>query len=539
MHLFSRQKKQLPLLVAAVFLSFQPRTSAWESRLLHLQKDGQLQYIPDDKGNTLPDFSRVGYEQGDRPLPDIQVVRTVSPSNTGDARQVIQSAIDEVSSKMPDRNGFRGAILLKKGIYKIPGTLHIQADGVVLRGEGSETKLIAAGKGQRTLIDVAGAGDIREVPNTRTPITDSYVPAGAKSFRVSQTAGFKPGDSIIVFRPGTEAWIKDLKMDAIEARPGTRQWQAGEFDFRFERVITAVRGNTIFIDNPIVMAMEKQYGGGEIFKYHFDGRITRVGIEHLYCESEYASDTAEDHGWDAISFDKVANGWVRDVTSRYFGYSCVNLGNHARNISVLGCNCLDAKSQITGGRRYSFNNNGQMNLFADCHATEGRHDYVTGARVCGPNVFYHCSAERTHADIGPHHRWAMGTLYDNITTDGEINIQDRGNWGSGHGWSGVWQIVWNCTAKQAAVQSPWVSGRNYCIGLKGDKVQGRLKGRPDGEWEGQNKDGLQPASLYLAQLNERNWHKEKYSQLRSISNICPSDNEPSVRSGRQEKKLKQ
>jgi len=512
MYTFSRQIKPLPLLAAALFLSFQSHHPIWESRLVHLTRDGKLQYIPDDKGNTLPDFSLVGYAQGDRPLPELKVVKTVSPA--GDAQQAIQSAIDEVSAKTPDPNGFRGAILLEKGIYKIPGTLHIHAGGIVLRGEGNDTKLVAAGKGQRALIDVSGSGDIREEAGTRLSIIDDYVPAGAKSFRVSQVEGFKPGDSIIVYRPGTDAWIKDLKMDAIEERQGTKQWQADEFNFRFERVITAIRGNTIFIDNPIVMALEKQYGGGEIFKYHFNGRITQVGVEHLYCESEYANDTAEDHGWDAVSFNKVENGWVTDVTSRYFGYSCVNLGSSARNISVLRCSCLDAKSQITGGRRYSFNNTGQMNLFADCHATEGRHDYVTGARVCGPNVFFHCNAERTHADIGPHHRWAMGTLYDNIVTDGEINIQDRGNWGSGHGWSGVWQILWNCTAKAAAVQSPWVSGKNFCIGLKGGKVQGRLKDRPDGEWEGQNKDGLQPTSLYLAQLNERNWHGKKYSQLR-------------------------
>ena len=36
----------------------------------------------------------------------------------------------------------------------LPGTLHIHAGGVVLRGEGNETKLVAAGKGQRALIDV-------------------------------------------------------------------------------------------------------------------------------------------------------------------------------------------------------------------------------------------------------------------------------------------------------------------------------------------------------------------------------------------------
>jgi hypothetical protein len=164
---------------------------------------------------------------------------------------------------------------------------------------------------------------------------------------------------------------------------------------------------------------------------------------------------------------------------------------------------LDAKSKITGGRRYSFNNDGQQNLVMNCKSTEGRHDYVTGARVCGPNVFYNCTATQTHADIGPHHRWASGTLYDNIITDGEINIQDRGNWGSGHGWAGVTQIVWNCTAKRASVQSPWANGKNYCIGLTGGKYAGRLPGRPDGEWEGQNKTGLQPGSLYLAQLKAR------------------------------------
>jgi hypothetical protein len=158
---------------------------------------------------------------------------------------------------------------------------------------------------------------------------------------------------------------------------------------------------------------------------------------------------------------------------------------------------------ITGSRRYSFNNDGQQNLFMDCHATDGRHDYVTGAKVCGPNVFYNCTAKRTHADIGPHHRWSTGTLYDNINTDGEINIQDRGNYGSGHGWVGVTQILWNCTAKTATVQSPYVNGKNYSIGLKGSKAPGRFKDRPDGVWEGQNEDGLQPKSLYMAQLQAR------------------------------------
>ena len=100
----------------------------------------------------------------------------------------------------------------------------------------------------------------------------------------------------------------------------------------------------------------------------------------------------------------------------------------------------------------------------------------------------------------------MGTLFDNITTDGEINIQDRGNWGTGHGWAGVNQVLWNCSAAKVTVQNPWVSGNNYSIGMKGSKQDGRLKGRPDGDWDGFNKRGLNPGSLYILQLQE---HRDK------------------------------
>jgi hypothetical protein len=486
--------------------SFKLSSPLWESKFIKENKDGSLKYVADEKGNIIPDFSRVGYYGGDEAIPDVPVVKTIEPARQGTSESIIQSAIDEVSKRIPNKDGFRGTILLKKGTYKIPEDIRIEASGIVLRGEGNDingTRLIALSKKQVSLINVAGKGALTGIKNTRVKIADDYVPVGSFSFNVSSASGFKQGDKIIVSRPGTDQWIKDLKMDQIEERGGTRQWQAKEYDLQFERVITKIEGHKIFIDNPVVLAMETKYGGGEIYKYSFDGRISHVGIENLYCESEFESDTAENHAWNAITFNRIEQGWIRNVTAKYFGFSCVNLESLAKNILVLSSNCFDHKSVITGSRRYSFNNNGQLNLFMNCKATDGRHDYVTGARTCGPNVFYNCTAAKTHADIGPHHRWSAGTLYDNIVTDGEINVQDRGNWGSGHGWAGVTQVIWNCTVKRAAIQSPWVNGKNYCIGLKGAKYEGRLTGRPNAEWDGQNQDGLQPVSLYLAQLKER------------------------------------
>lgn len=477
----------------------------WQSKFVTLNKDGSLTYAPDEKGNVLPDFSRVGFYSGDKEIPAVAVVKTVSPG--GDAMSAIQAAVDELAKQPLDKNGFRGAILLKKGTYRIPGSIKISTGGIVLRGEGNSengTKLVAAAKTKDELISVSGAGSVTEAPGTRVKITDAYVPVGTFSFNVASASGFKKGDRIVVFRQGTKEWIHDLKMDRIAEREGTKQWQPDEYNLRFERVIAKVEGNKVFIDNPVVMPLETKYGGREIYKYTFEGRINHVGIEDLYFESEFEKDTSENHAWDAVRFSKIENGWVRNVTARYFAYACVNLAPTAKNVSVLNSSCFEHKSVITGGRRYSFNNDGQLNLFKNCHATDGRHDFVTGARVHGPNAFVNCTAKRTHADAGPHHRWAMGTLYDNIVTDGEINVQDRGQMGSGHGWAGITQVLWNCTAKQAAVQSPYgISGNNYCIGLKGEKVPGHFKDRPEGIWEGLNREGLQPQSLYEAQLKAR------------------------------------
>ena len=499
-------KKQyfLSLLVcfAASALYAQPNEMR-ESRYVRSDAKGHLLYTPDSLGNIIPDFSRVGYREGRVALPFEKMTVILFPPDTGSAQGLIQAAIDELSKQPIGANGLRGTILLRKGIYKIPGTIKIQASGIVLRGEGEETVLVATGKGQRSLIYASGTGNWKEITGTRKKISGDYVPVGTHVVTVEGGGGFHVGDSIMIFRPCTQQWIHDLKMDEIAVRDSTTlQWAPNDYDLYFERVVRKVNGDEITLDNPVVMEMSAQYGGGEVFRYSFAGRIRNVGVEHLTCISEYNGDEDEDHGWNAVNFNRLEDGWVRNVTARYFGYSCVNLGEQSRNITVTDCKCLDAKSKITGGRRYSFNNDGQMNLVMNCFASEGRHDYVTGARVRGPNVFFNCKAEKTHADIGPHHRWAMGTLYDNIVSDGEINAQDRGNWGTGHGWSGVNQVFWNCTSSKFAIQDPWVSGKNYVVGMKGTPYAGRLPGRNPSFAEFTDVFGVSPGMLYLAQLHD-------------------------------------
>ena len=97
--------------------------------------DGKLVYVPDEQGNTIPDFSHAGYGGGGTPIPTVPVKETVWPL-AGDNAANLQAAIDKVSALPVDKSGFRGAVLAKMGHYKMATPVRIQASGVVLRGEG-------------------------------------------------------------------------------------------------------------------------------------------------------------------------------------------------------------------------------------------------------------------------------------------------------------------------------------------------------------------------------------------------------------------
>ncbi len=487
-----------------------------DRRLIYLDDSGKLVYVPDERGNIIPDFSNAGYGGGGAPIPQVPVKAVVEPGTDDDGER-IQAAIDRVSRMKPDANGHRGAVLLRKGAYQIAGTIRISADGVVLRGEGRErdgTVLKATGTGRRTLIEVnpvfrrldehrtvrvSRAEAWREVPGTRRAITDAYVPVGARTFRVESTRGLAAGDRIIVHRPSTGAWISAIGMDRIPPRPGreTRQWQAGKYDLRFDRVIAHIRDTEITIDAPLVNAIEQEFGGGWIYKYAFPERIAQVGIENLRAESHFnGRPDDEDHAWNFIFLSAVENAWVRKVTGVHFAYSCVYVGRHGKWITVEDAACLDPVSRIISPRRYPFALRGQLTLVRRALSHHGRHDFVMHSRVPGPNVFLNCRAHGAHSDSGPHHRWATGTLYDNVQVQGDaLNVRNRGNMGTGHGWAGAQMMFWNSSANSITCEKP-PTAQNWAIGSSAQSYRGDCywysRGRP-----------VAPRSLYLKQLEER------------------------------------
>ncbi|OKL41857.1 T9SS type A sorting domain-containing protein [Pontibacter flavimaris] len=477
---------------------------AGQAPLVSLQ-DGKLKYTlyanqgQENAVNQVPDFSSAGYRGGGVKLPDVPVKETISP-DTGDVRALIQGAIDRVAALPADANGFRGAVLLKAGIYHVEGALFVRESGVVLRGEGNGlngTVLIATQRAQHNLIEVRGTGSgFGEVTGTKVRITSAYVPTGAKTFSVANHT-FKVGDEVVVQKTPNDAWINALDM----AQYG---WVASDYKTQFERKIVAVNGNAITLDAPIVDPIETVYGGGEVYKSNVAGRISETGVENMRLESVFRSNSDESHGWNAVQFNRVENSWVKNVVVKYFGYSAVRLSNMSRFNTIQDCAMIDPKSQTTGSRKYSFNleSNSSNNLFQRCMTWGGRHDYVTGSRVPGPNVFLDCFSDNTQADIGPHHRWATGLLFDNVY-GGQIRVRNRGASGTGHGWSGAQSMFWNSQSYKSdfLVESP-PTARNWAVGSIGVTQGVGEDPAHNGYWESWGTH-VPLRSLYLQQLRER------------------------------------
>ncbi|HEV8378563.1 MAG TPA: autotransporter-associated beta strand repeat-containing protein [Tepidisphaeraceae bacterium] len=465
-------------------------------------------------GDRLPDFSMVGYGAGLRTIPSgIPVVIHVDPIS-GDNTQNIQNAINFAASLPIQANGFRGVVELGPGKFNVNSQININATGIVLRGAGTgddlltNTQIVSQNRSGSLdnaipVIRFAGSTSGR-VYGAQIDVTDTRVPVGAMSFNVASTAGLSVGRMVEIFRPSTQAWVDALGMNGI--------WGATDRNLKWQRTITRIEGNKVYLDAPITTAIDKQWSTGTIRTYDLPGQIHNVGIENLRGQSlDLREETNEARAWSLVEFSRVADGFMRNVEARHFPYAAVYVkeDDGTQYITVDGVVSRLPSGQVTGGRRYTFAIDGQMSLVQNGDADDGRHDFVTGSNVNGPIVFFKSKATHAHADSGPHHRWGNGLLFDNLNIGGELNIRNRLTSGSGHGWAGANSIVWNTVATRFAVQNP-PTAQSWLIG----------SGPPfDDMWFGPQPRGIYDSttqrvslgdavnnpldSLYIAQLLER------------------------------------
>ncbi|MCC5804698.1 MAG: hypothetical protein JJU00_00090 [Opitutales bacterium] len=465
-------------------------------RAVHRGDTGALIYEEDDLGNRLPDFSAAGYAGGGVPLPVVDARVRVAPG-AGDDTARIQAAIDYVASLPADDDGFRGAVALEAGEFRVYGQLRISASGVVLRGQGNGgdgSVIVAAGTDRRTLIVVRGTGDA--VTGESVAVADDYVPVGGLWITPDSTADFSVGDRVRIDRPSPKEWIEAVGMHISPARTHYR-WREGRIDLSWDRTVTEVADGRLRLDAPLTTALEARFGGATVVRVEDPGRIARVGIERLRLVSEY--DTRypmdEEHAWMGIQMDHVEDAWVADVTGRHFVSSLVDLGPGARAVTVQDCRSLEPVSENGGYRRHTFHTRGQRTLFLRCRAEQGRHDFTVGYLATGPNVFLDCEAVESTGTSGSIGSWASGALFDNVIIDGgDLALDNMEIRYGGVGWAAGNSALWQCEASRIICRSP-PGTLNWAIG-----VWGKFIG--EGRWQRSN-EIFEPRSLYEAQLEER------------------------------------
>jgi hypothetical protein len=477
------------------------QTSSW----VYFGPNDQLQYRTDDQGNRIMDFSYAGYKGGGVQLPDAPAAVKINPVR-GDNTSNIQAAINAVSQLSPDSDGFRGAVLLTEGTYDVAGTVTITTSGVVLRGSGSgaDGTIINLTGNPHRFLEIRGSGTWRTVGRSAF-ITDSYVPSGANTFNVDDASGFRVGDTVLISRPVTAAWVRFMRMDMLVRGGQPQTWLRAGSSIKTDRVIQSISENQITLDVPLTDSFDAQYlnpPGVTMTKYTFPGRISQVGVESL---NVVAPPPRGGPLYMALRMSAVTDAWARDIAIQETDNS-VSVDSSAKQVTLDNISVTHTATP-SGAPPADFSVNGTQVFVNWCSSTRtggsATWPFVTGATVTGPIVVLNFFSDQ-RSGISPHQRWATGLLADNCYLPNSpqgtpgIAFSNRGTAGSGHGWDIGWAVAWNVTSPFLLLEQP-PGAKNWCIGCVGTTVRRR---EPLGIFDSQGAP-VTPSSLYLAQLRER------------------------------------
>lgn len=492
----------------------QPRA---KSKWVYPDESGKLVYQTTKRGDCIMDFSHAGYMGGGVRLPYVPAKIMVYPLEEGtDCTDYIQKAIDQVSALPKDKDGFRGAIILSAGRYLCSRPLRLSADGVVLRGSGSDKSgsvIVMTGE-KHTAIVVAGEN--REPWGNRLDgnphgdkvfrVVDRYVPAGATSLTLEDASGVKPGDRVEIRKPVTEKWIHYMKMDDMKRDGKPQTWIKPGSWLIAERIIAGVEGNRISLAVPLADSYDAKYTGeGTVIAVvNEENRLRQCGVEYLRIESPEQAVNHTKALYYALQI-KGEDCWVKDVNAVETMES-VRIGGN--RITLQQVNVSRRALHQGSSKPSEFSPNGGQILLDRCSVTGDNIWFAAiGAGQTGPIVFLNCTFNG-NGRIEGHQRWSCGVLLDNcILPNGGIDFKNRGSMGSGHGWGTAWSVAWNCEAGSYVNQLP-PGACNWVIGSKGKSLSLRRPFNqsgptlPVGIFDSHDVYVF-PQSLYLAQLKER------------------------------------
>jgi hypothetical protein len=272
----------------------------------------------------------------------------------------------------------------------------------------------------------------------------------------------------------------------------------------------------LILDAPIYYNLDRNLSVSSVYRVSGAFVRTQIGVENLRVEIIPRGNAPDQHAVNAIDLIGIEDGWVRDCVVTGFQLSGVRTAG-AYRVSVIDNEALDPVQNVESPWMYNFNAylGSQLVLFSGNHASNGRHHYiVNGSSNSSGIVFLRNTSSGAHAPSEGHRLFPQAILYDmHLELDGPrpgmapilMGLYNRGDYGTGHGWSAVNSTVWNSDLAEGYLvvqQAP--GGQNFSIGNQGRRITGFGPfDQPGGYIEGSGRPGIIPESLYEAQLRER------------------------------------
>lgn len=500
----------------------EPDASGWRSALY---PEDWVPGMVDAEGRGLHDMSYAGYRYGEEP-PDLAgplfeaLTFGADPTGVEDSTEALQAAIDAASVS-------GGVVHLPEGLYRVDGLLSVRASGVVLRGEGAQTRLAftrvegMTGRAHITL----GTG-VTHGPDLL--LAEDGV-ARRAAVRLADPGDLAVGDDVALGHVITDAFVEEHAMTGTwTAFNGT--WQV----FERRTVVDVADDGTVTLDVPLRASMRVRDGAS---LRRETGHVTEVGVEDLAVSTavEWRAAWAQDRSH-AIHLIGVADGWVRGIES--FASPLVE-GTRDRHLQSGGIRVVASK-RITiadsvlglaqnrggGGNGYLYEV-GQSSevLTRDCVGEGGRHNFIQnwgfGTTGCvwlrtesrdGRAVVAVDSGFATPGYSEYHHSLATANLVDDSVADDGWQAVNRRDWSTGAGHTATESVFWNLRGEGVLRSAQW--GMGYVIGTEGLQVSvdpddpvllgGGEHTAPADHLEGLGEgDELLPRSLYEDQRARR------------------------------------
>ena len=514
-------------LCAIAFSSHSSDKSANYPKWVQPGPDGKLAYATTSTGDHIVDFSYAGYRGGGVALPNAPVAETLTPSGADDTA-ALQSALERVAA-IASKSNSPQALLLAPGTFHLSAPINISASDVVLRGSGRDKTTVqltgtphigfimglSTSAASNPDADVENTAEDRPsgAPHAHTALANTYIPSGTRELPVVDAAGFAVGDTILIHHPITPDYLHFMGMDHLTRNGKDEHWIGSAITT--ERRIEAIRGNTLILDVPITDDYDPRFGGGDMTTVRAalpPARLHDAGIEALTLTAPSVSIALDDPQFDGIDITSAEDVWLRDLaildTTNF-----VRVQAQARRVTIDRVDLTEHKPVTSSAKPFGFSLAGTQTLVMRSSAHGDKLFFAaTQARIQGPNVLLDCDFSGDQA-VEPHQRWSTGFLVDNVRVHGgAIDLINRGEMGSGHGWTIGWSVIWNSTANELVAQNPpgsinWVIGskgqrRRQPMPIKGSRGHNEGPDLPEAIYDSWD-NPVQPRSLYLQQLTDR------------------------------------